>query len=345
MLKFVGAVTQSNFRRLNSPFKLSWAVTYRCNLKCKMCNIWNKEHVQDELNADDIGRLFSRPHQVYWLGITGGEPFLRNDLSDLVHAALKPSPSLTALHFATNGTLTSRIEELVHTTQKKHKKLKMVFTLSVDGPPELHNRIRGAEDVWAKMFKTFSLLKKIDGVKPQFGFTLSHENMDKFEETFLAMRAAYPKLRFDDVTVNIFQRSSFYYENHGMPSLDKEQVIRQIKKILAMDKDRLSLNNFLRRRYLQLYLKYLKTRKSPVKCQSLASTCFLDPYGNLFPCAVYDRKVLNIKDTPLSLKEIWQLKDAKKIHKECAANKCPSCWSPCDAYSAIGGSILQSMVK
>ncbi len=345
MLKFVGAVTQSNFRRLSSPFKLSWAVTYRCNLKCKMCNIWNKTYVQDELNADDVGRFFSKPHQVYWLGITGGEPFLRNDLPQLVDAALAPSPNLRALHFATNGTLTPRIEHLIHETKKKYKKLKIVFTLSVDGPPELHNRIRGAEDVWAKMFQTFTLLKKIDGVKPQFGFTLSHENIDKFEDTFLAMRGAYPKLRFDDVTVNIFQRSGFYYENNGMALLDSDQVVRQIKKILAMDKEKLSLNNFLRRRYLKLYLKFLKTRQSPVKCQSMASTCFLDPYGNLFPCAVYNRKVLNIKDTTLSLKEIWKLKESKKIHKECAANKCPSCWSPCDAYSAIGGSILQSMVK
>ena len=331
--------------RLSSPFKLSYAVTYRCNLKCKMCNIWNKEHVQEELNPDDIGRLFSRPHKVYWLGITGGEPFLRGDLTELVDAALRPSPSLNALHFATNGTLTPRIEQLVHALRKKYKKLKIVFTLSVDGPPELHNRIRGAEDVWANMFRTFGMLKKIPGVKPQFGFTLSHENIDKFEDTFLAMRGAYPPLRFDDVTVNIFQRSSFYYENHGMAPLDNDEVARQIKKILAMDKDKLSLNNFLRRRYLQLYLKFLKTRKSPVRCQSLASTCFLDPYGNLFPCAVYNRKLLNIRETTLSLKEIWKLKDAKKIHKECTTNACPSCWSPCDAYSAIGGSIIQSMVK
>jgi len=309
-----------------------------------MCNIWNKEHVQNELNPDDIGRFFSKPHKIYWLGITGGEPFLRKDLPEIVDAALVPSPSLSALHFATNGTLTPKIEELVQSTKKKHKKLKMVFTLSVDGPPELHNRIRGAQDVWASMFKTFTLLKKIDGVKPQFGFTLSHENIDKFEETFLAMREVYPQLRFDDVTVNIFQRSSFYYENHGMAPLDESEVARQIRKILKMDKDKLSLNNFLRRRYLQLYLKFLKTKKSPVRCQSLASTCFFYFYGNLFPCAVYNKKLLNIKDTTLSLKEIWKLKEARKVHQECATNKCPSCWSPCDAYSAIGGSIIQSMV-
>ncbi len=344
MLPFISAVACSNFRRPASPFKLSYAVTYRCNLKCRMCNIWDKAHARAELGVDDIARLFSRPHQVYWLGITGGEPFLREDLPAIVDAALAPSPGLKALHFATNGTLTDRVLHLVDVTRKKYPKLKIVFTISIDGPPNLHNTIRGAADVWDKALRTYTLLKAIDHVKPQFGFTLSHSNTDKFKDTYLALRDACPGLRFDDVTVNIFQQSGFYYENQEMAALDPEEVRRQIRNILAMDKDRLSLNNFLRRRYLQLYLKFMKTGKSPVKCQSMASTCLLGPYGDLYPCAVYQRKLLNIRDTALSIKEMWQLAEARKINKECASNTCPSCWSPCDAYSAIGGSVIQSMV-
>ena len=345
MLKFIGSVAASNFKRLGSPFKVSWAVTYRCNLRCKMCNIWDKKDHPPEVNADEIGALFSRPHHVHWLGITGGEPFLRTDLIDIVDAALTPSKTLNALHFATNGSYTDRVENLVHTLKKRHKKLKIVFTVSIDGPEALHNHIRGIDGTWGRALATFKMLKKIPNVKPQFGFTLSHNNLDKFERTFLALGDVYPALTFDDMTVNVFQRSNFYYENHAMPELDPARLTREIQKILAMDKDRLSLNNFLRRKYLKLYLQFLKTRKSPVKCQSFASTCFLDPYGNLFPCAVYNRKLLNIKETVLSLNEIWQLKEALRIHTECARNKCPSCWSPCDAYSAMGGSIIPTVFK
>ncbi len=310
MLKFIGSVAASNFKRLGSPFKVSWAVTYRCNLKCKMCNIWDKKDHPPEIKAEDIGKLFQKPHNVHWLGITGGEPFLRTDLIDIVDAALAPSKTLNALHFATNGSYTDRVENLVHTLKKRHKKLKIVFTLSIDGPEALHNHIRGIDGTWGR-----------------------------------ALGDVYPALSFDDMTVNVFQRSNFYYENHAMPELDPAILTREIRKILAMDKDRLSLNNFLRRKYLKLYLHFLKTRKSPVKCQSFASTCFLDPYGNLFPCAVYNRKLLNIKETVLSLNDIWKLKEAVKIHDECARNKCPSCWSPCDAYSAMGGSIIPTVFR
>jgi MoaA/NifB/PqqE/SkfB family radical SAM enzyme len=344
MFKFIAAVARANFTRPGSPFKLSYAVTYRCNLKCRMCNIWNKEHTRPEMTPDDIGRFFKKPHQVRWLGITGGEPFLRDDLPQLAEAALAPSPSLTALHVATNGTLTAKTEAFIHALRARHRKLKMVFTISIDGPQDLHDKIRGANGVWAKAIGTYRFLKTLKDVKPQFGFTLSHQNMDKFEPTFLALREAWPALRFDDVTVNIFQRSGFYYENTAMPALDDGEVARQIRRIMALDRDRPTLNNFLRRRYLMLYLKFLKTKKSPVKCQSMATTCFLDPYGDLFPCAVYQRKVVNITQTGLSLKGIWKQKEARQVHQECAANKCPSCWSPCDAYSAIGGSIVQSMV-
>ncbi len=345
MLKFIGSVAASNFKRLDSPFKVSCAVTYRCNLRCKMCNIWDKKDHPHELKAEDIGRLFQRPHNTHWLGITGGEPFLRTDLIDIVDAALTPSKTLNALHFATNGSFTERVENLVHTLKKRHKRLKLVFTLSIDGPEALHNNIRGIDGTWGRALATFKMLKKIPNVKPQFGFTLSHNNLDKFESTFLALGDIYPGLTFDDMNVNVFQRSSFYYENQAMPELDPVLLAQEIRKILAMDKDRLSLNNFLRRKYLALYLEFLKTRKSPLTCQSFASTCFIDPYGNLFPCAVYNRKLLNIRETDLSLKAIWKLKETIKIRHECAANKCPSCWSPCDAYSAIGGSIIQTVFK
>jgi radical SAM protein with 4Fe4S-binding SPASM domain len=310
-----------------------------------MCNIWNKEHVRPELSPEDIGRFFSRPHGVFWLGITGGEPFLRPDLFAVVDAALASSPSLTALHFATNGTLTSRVAELVDAVRKKYPKLRLVFTISIDGPPDLHDRIRGVPGAWDKAVATWKMLRAVGGVKPQFGFTLSRDNIGRFADAFAALRAVHGDLRFDDVTVNIFQRSGFYYENTGMPALDPDAVRREIAAIKGLDHDGFSLNNFLRRRYLKLYLEYLVTQKSPVKCQSMASTCFLDPYGDLYPCAVYQRRLVNIRETSLSLRALWQLPEARDIHAACAANHCPSCWSPCDAYSAIAGSLIPAVLK
>jgi Fe-coproporphyrin III synthase len=344
MSSFLFSILASNFRRLSSPLKLSYAVTYRCNLRCAMCKIWEKNS-RNELTVDDVRAFFHRPHGTHWVGLTGGEPFLRDDLPLLVDAILTSPSRISALHFATNGTLTERIVRLATDTTAQHRDLKLVFTVSIDGPPELHDKIRGRQNVWEDALHTYRLLKKIRNVKPQFGFTISHNNIARFKDTFLALKDAYPPLTFDDMTVNIFQRSSFYYDNQSMPPLAPGAVISEIRDILAMDKDRLSLNNFLRRRYLALYLVYLRTGKTPLKCQSFANTCFLDPYGNVLPCAVYNRKLTNIRESKLSINELWQLQETRQIHTDCAQGRCPSCWSPCDAYSAIGGSLIPAMIK
>jgi MoaA/NifB/PqqE/SkfB family radical SAM enzyme len=307
-----------------------------------MCNIWAKKAQGSELNVSDWDNFFRQADYFSWVGITGGEPFLRPDVGELTDIILQYSRKLKVIHFATNGTLTGKIEALVQRLRQKDKKTKLVFTISIDGPPQLHDQIRGQEGVWEKAIASFCLLKKIENVKPQFGFTISHNNLNSFSNTFWALKQVYPALRFDDLTVNIFQKSSFYYENQQSPGLPGQQLAEQIRKILAMDKDVFSLNNFLRRRYLKLYLKYLKTKKCPLKCQALSSTCFLDPIGNLFPCAVYNKKLLNIKTLNRHLSKEWCSPAARTLSYECSHQLCPSCWSPCDAYSAIGGSLIQS---
>lgn len=342
---FLKSILISNFSRLNFPLKVSYAVTYKCNLRCKMCNIWKKDPVGSELTAKEIDTFFKNANKFYWVGITGGEPFLRADLPEITDIILNHCYRLNALHFATNGQLTDRVVNLVKHIHKKNKKLKIVFTVSVDGPPELHNEIRGKVGAWENAVNTFKHLKDMKSVKPQIGFTFSAHNMGRFEEAFVSLRDIYPALRFDDININIFQKSSIYYENQNMQDFDSSKLLNEIKKILNMDKDAFSVNNFLRRKYLSLYPKYLQTKKYPLKCQALSSTCFLDPYGNLFPCLVYNKKLLNVKEMQKELGLSWNEDYAKNLSFECSNNMCPSCWSPCDAYSAIGGSLIKSLFK
>ena len=339
---FLKSILLSNIKRLSFPFKLAYAVTYRCNLKCKMCNIWRKSLNDNELNIKEIDGFFKRGNKFSWVGITGGEPFLRTDLPEIIDIIITYCKRLTALHFATNGQLMDKIIDLTHYIHKKNKKLKIVYNLSIDGPPSLHDEIRGAQGVWKKTINTFKCLKDIESVKAQIGYTISPYNIDRFEETFMSLKGVCPDIEFDDITVNIFQKSDFYYENQDIQDLDYDKLENEIRKILRMDNDRFSINNFLRRTYLKLYLKYIKTKKCPLKCQALSSSCFLDPYGDLFPCSVYNKKLLNIKNTKENFSKIWNTDYAKRLSYECSNYICPSCWSPCDANCAIAGSLKRA---
>jgi radical SAM protein with 4Fe4S-binding SPASM domain len=322
---------------------MSYAVTYRCNLKCRMCNIWKKDRGQNELTPSDVDAFFAKAAGFSWVGITGGEPFLRDDLGEIIAVIMKRSASLNAIHFATNAQLPERIFAAVKRIRNGRRPPKIVFTISIDGPSALHDRIRGTAGAWRSAVETFRGLKREKGVKAQIGYTISKDNLGAFEETFAAVKAVHPALSFDDINVNVFQRSSFYYENTDMAALPAPELKDQIQRILDADKDPLSINNFLRRTYLRLYSRFQSTGQCPVKCQALSSTCFMDPAGDLYPCAVYKKKLINIKEMTRDFKALWNSPEARRLAYECSRGLCPSCWSPCDAFSAIGGALLQAV--
>ncbi|OGW75944.1 MAG: hypothetical protein A2Z72_08935 [Omnitrophica bacterium RBG_13_46_9] len=342
---FAKSILLSNFTRLRFPFKIAFAVTYRCNLSCQMCNIWKKARCENELTIGEIDNFFKRAKNFSWIGITGGEPFLREDLPEICDIIINHCKRLSRLHFATNGQLFNEITALPLRILNKHKRLKFVFIVSIDGPPYLHDSIRRRDGAWKNAVTTFLKLKEIPNVKAQFGFTISPHNLGRFEETYMSLKESYPSLGFDDINVNVFQKSSFYYENNSMTEPNRVLLEREIKKITSMDKDKLSINNFLRRIYLNLYLKYLETKQCPLKCQAFSSTCFLDPQGDLYPCGMYQKKLLNIRDMKQDFATVWNGIDAKRLSYECSHGFCPACWSPCDAFSAIGGSLMNALRK
>jgi MoaA/NifB/PqqE/SkfB family radical SAM enzyme len=336
-IKYLKKIACSNFMRLDFPHKISYAVTYRCNLRCKMCHIWGKKPVE-ELSLDQVERFFAKSNRFSWVGITGGEPFLREDIAEVVKIIIDHCPDLTAVHFATNGTMTNKIGASVEKILA-HRKVKLLFTLSIDGPSSLHDEIRGVEGTWLKCVATFKRLRAMKSVQARIGTTLSHLNFDKFHETFLALKEVYPLLRFDDFTINIFHRSSLYYENTALPELDRANIIKAIEKILELDKDSFTLNNFLRRRYLKLYKKYAHSNKCPLRCQALSSSCLLEPQGDIYPCGIFPQRIANVLEHDYDLEKIWSLPATKNLSMKCMRSECPSCWTPCDAYSAIAGSL------
>src|SRR5690349_11887398 len=81
----------------NKPIDAVIAVTYKCNSKCIMCNIW-KEQPQNELSSHDFLKL---PKTLKDINITGGEPFLRKDLVDIAYNLTMLNPEVR-LVFSSN---------------------------------------------------------------------------------------------------------------------------------------------------------------------------------------------------------------------------------------------------
>ena len=69
-------------------------VTYRCNARCSMCNRYKApSKPEEEISIETIKKL----PKMYFTNITGGEPFIRTDLKDIVRELYKKIESLFQL--------------------------------------------------------------------------------------------------------------------------------------------------------------------------------------------------------------------------------------------------------
>ena len=72
-----------------SPTDMCIITTYRCPMECKMCNIWkNPTSKSHEITPEEIKML----PNVKFINLTGGEPFVREDLEDIVEVCFTKAP-------------------------------------------------------------------------------------------------------------------------------------------------------------------------------------------------------------------------------------------------------------
>ena len=323
----------SNIKPLRFPYKLVFAVTYNCNSKCKTCNIWNKP-IKDELETHEIQNFFSK-NKFPWVNLTGGEVFLRSDLVKIV----KSMRNTYLLNITTNGILT---EKIINDSLEIKKLIpKFILVVSIDGSKEVHNKIRGV-DCWENAIETYKRAKK-KGIETYLGLTLSPYNIDYFQETSDDIKKVISDFKMKDLHLNIYHESEIYFKNKGQIKLDEQyyKKLKQIIKKFIQNKKGIDFVTYIERRYLKSIEQYLDTGLSPITCKALISSCFLDPQGNIYPCSILNCKLGNIKEIDYDLKKIWNDKNSEKIRQKIKENKCPGCWTPCEAYQSILGSLVK----
>lgn len=327
------------------PFELNFAITYKCNSRCKICKIWQKKH-ENELSLEEIKKITKKIDFVQWVRLTGGEPFLREDYIEVVKAFDKNLPNLILLSTPTNALTPNVIYKKVEQTLKFFRK-KYVITVSLDGPKKIHNKIRGIRTAWDSSIETYQRLKELEkkhkNFKAFFGYTISPYNLGFFKQTLEGVKKIIPGITANDFHVNLFQTSEIYYGIKAS-KLNKSYFNRakaEIDKILNLKIKKLSLIEIGEIKYLQLAKKYLKTGKVPINCNIFNLSCFIDPFGNVFPCTIFNRKLGNLRDSNYDLMNILSSEESKRVKTEILEGKCPQCWTPCEAHQMIFSNFLK----
>ncbi len=334
------------------PYKLNFAITSACNSRCQTCQVWQAylKHPQiakKDLKTEQIEQIFkSLPSRFVWLSLSGGEPFLRNDLVEICQAAVKHLPNLGLISIPSNGLLEDKI---IKETQKilSLPVRNLFLNFSLDGPPAIHDQIRGIQGAYRKTWRTYSRILKIAKKNPRLHVnletTISKYNINHLEKHLGRLVGGGHK-----ITITIAHTGYLYkntqkdndFTNLSHETEKLQKIIKIVKKSLAWK----SPVDLIERIYLNKILSfYQNPEKQPLPCIALRSSLAMDAHGNLIPCFMWGKKLGNLRHYDYSLKKFFQAKREAilKNRELISKNRCPNCWTPCEAYQSIINQLLK----
>lgn len=306
------------------PYKLTLILNGNCPTRCSFCSIW-KTPSPDELTVEEWDKVFASAPDTVWANLSGGEIFLRPDLPDIVDALTERMPRLALVDFPTTGYYPDRVLETCERLANAGV-AKIAVTVSLDGPPALHDRLRGREGAHAKAYEAIRALRdaRLPRVSAFFGMTLLPENCEAIDETIAAASEAIPGVGAADFHFNLGMESAHYYRNTGAQTAPPKTIRKSIERLKRGGFDPVSI---LERAYQKRIRSYLKTGRSPVPCAALRASAFVDAQGVVYPCSIYDRPLGRLRDSGYSLGAILRSRESYEARRVVIEDTCPGCWT------------------
>ncbi|MEM0201504.1 MAG: radical SAM protein [Candidatus Micrarchaeaceae archaeon] len=334
---------KSNFTTLNKPYKLTFSISYWCQSRCLTCNIWQIKP-NNELTLEEIKKVAEKNNYLKWIELTGGEPFLRTDIVEIIKAFKENCKDLFVLTMPTNSLcnhdmVQNKLEEILSLGIPK-----VSITLSLDGYRELHDKIRGIQGNFDKVIdmgkRLKNLQKKYKNLFFIFGYTMSKYNEGMLEKTIESVKKELPWVGYNNFHINVGQISDSYYKNSDLDiKAEKLDLSNEIDFIIKKRKMEFGAIPLIESVFLKKLYKYVITGTSPMKSRSLDASLFMDSYGNVYPSIMWGRIIGNIRNYDYSIEKMWHNVDAEEVRKIIKEGNEPSCWTACEAYQSLVGNL------
>ena len=315
--------------RPGRPEAISLEVTQRCIAKCLMCNIWQMPATSPELEASDWIKLLQSPvlSELKELDVTGGEPFLRDDLPELLLGIgkLKATclPHLCSVAITTNGFLTAKILSDVSAVigPLEQAGVTLVFACGMDGVGETHDRIRNYPGGWAKLHATIKGLKELRTKHPTLVLgiktTITRHNIDELDQI---CRYADDQGLFTIISPSILTANRY-------ANLQRENVLEFSPEDLNKMKTFYASPRFRWSYYRDELLHFLESGRMAKPCSAGFNYFFIRSTGELFPCPIIKSPLGNVLQTPLE--EILRSADASRFRRSVMEfPECKTCTEP-----------------
>lgn len=284
-------------------------VTYRCNARCYMCNTWQyPTKKEDEFSPDLVNKI---PSGSKFINITGGEPFLRDDLDQIIEIALGKTKRLV---ISTNGYFTSKIIKLAEKYGNR-----IGIRISLEGLPAANDKLRGIKDGFDHGLRTLVTLHGMGLRDIGFSITVSDRNAKDMIELYRLANAM--GLEFATATTH----NSYYFHKHDNMFENPEMIAGEFEKVAVELLKTNRPKNWFRAYFNMGLANKVRGGKRPLPCEVGTDMFFLDPYGNVMPCNGSDETMIMGNLNEQTFDEIWNSSRADEMRKQ--VKRCTKeCW-------------------
>jgi MoaA/NifB/PqqE/SkfB family radical SAM enzyme len=325
------------YLRKTGLFQVIYHVTRKCNARCLSCFSWRRTEADDpELTIEELRRLTASTPKFPWLLLSGGEPFLRDELAEIV-AMFYQNNDVRHVTLPTNALMPERIRSTTELICSMAKEATLNLALSIDGLGEEHDRMRGCPGNFDKLLKTWELVAplrdKLPNLSVKFHTVLSNQNYTHFSEIAEFVEKLRPDLHtFDLMPGDPADESLTLPPEETLAGLSQEikAVMRRYGGYNRLRKHHSLLKTVYEAVVEDYYDEFLKIRRENrqvTPCVADRMTLVLGASGEVSLCEMLE-PFASFREFDYEFDALWNCEASKEARRGVTARKC-YCYHPC----------------
>jgi len=334
------AATRRGWVKPINPLTFTFSVTAACQSRCRTCNIGNvylgnPKIAKQNLTLQEIENVFKSLGPIYFFNVSGGEPFMRSDLPEIIRLAciyLKPH----LIHIPTNAISPKSIEKatlkiLTHLDQYAPSSVPISIKPSIDGVGTMHDYVRGFEGNFKLLEQTVDVLLAIRNKNPRLhvdlgtvisNFNIHHLNeiedwvhsrgVESYRHEIAEQRAEFHNLG-DPITppVGVYEALTQQFKSNIIQNIRGKAFLTRTTEAVRLV-------------YYDVAVQILKQRRQVTPCYGGISNIHMNYDGMIWPCCVLggEQSLGSVREWNYDMKALLCSEKAKESRQYIADGNC-----------------------
>jgi len=277
-----------------TPPTLNLLVTLRCDMRCRHCFLWERlEEPAEarELSLSEVETMARTMDPLFSLVLSGGEPFLRNDLAEIARLFHEHTRA-KVVTILTGGQMTRRVHEVTREILRRCPEVLLAVGVSLDGVGPRHDEIRQKAGAFDRAVRTVRMLKELSTSEPRVSVQacvcLTGLNQDHILDLYAYLR---DDLRPDRIAVNLVRQDSPDPAALGVNPAVYERLVRLIREDTCSGRlrNRFAFDRFAFMTVADLFMMRLiaetvREGRARIRCRAGSASSVVFPDGSVYPC-------------------------------------------------------------